>query len=147
MARKLSLEQEVAQGYLKKLSSGPIKRWQRRYFVIANHHLKYFPNEDKAEDQLKGKIDLYGLTSCTLASGGKELSLNGGHESRNWQLRVDDGDDSAGRWVTAIEEIIQLGSMLGGPSSFERNNSWSATGEKDARSNSVFANPMRKVQP
>ena len=32
----------LCEGYLKKMSTGMIKRWQKRYFTLAGHYLKYY---------------------------------------------------------------------------------------------------------
>jgi hypothetical protein len=46
MDRRPSLTEaaEECQGYLKKKSSGVIKRWQKRYFVIKGHYMSYYDN-------------------------------------------------------------------------------------------------------
>ena len=36
----------LMEGYLKKHSSGVIKRWQKRFFAIKGHYLNYYENEN-----------------------------------------------------------------------------------------------------
>ena len=38
-------EQALREGYLLKQSAGVVRRWQRRYFVLGGHYLKYYENE------------------------------------------------------------------------------------------------------
>ena len=67
-------EQALQEGYLLKLSAGVVKRWQRRYFVLSGHYLKYYEDEkDKGEPtKLKGAIDVKNLQGVSLESAGKE---------------------------------------------------------------------------
>ena len=50
----------LREGYLMKKSSGPIRRWQRRYFVLQGHYLKYCVNEEEknAQEEIKGVVDM-----------------------------------------------------------------------------------------
>ena len=48
----------IMEGWLKKHSTGMIKRWQKRYFTIAGHYMKYYEDEAKDEKTLKGTIDI-----------------------------------------------------------------------------------------
>ena len=34
-------------GYLQKQTSGAVKRWQKRWFVVAGHYLRYYKSEPK----------------------------------------------------------------------------------------------------
>jgi hypothetical protein len=46
------------EGWLEKKSSGVVSRFQRRYFVICNRYLTYYPDESKSQAELKGSINL-----------------------------------------------------------------------------------------
>ena len=49
-----------------KLSSGAFRRWQKRYFVVAGHYLKYGSSKQAAMTEPKATIDLHALTQCSL---------------------------------------------------------------------------------
>jgi hypothetical protein len=49
----------IFEGYLEKLSSSPIQKWQSRYFQIAAHYLRYYEKKGATTDELlKGVVDL-----------------------------------------------------------------------------------------
>ena len=46
-------------GYLEKQSSGPVKKWQSRYFEISGHYLNYYEKKEaRSEQAVKGAFDL-----------------------------------------------------------------------------------------
>jgi hypothetical protein len=56
--------------WLLKHSSGTrMRRWQRRYFAVAGHYLKYADNEEKVQAAPKATVDLQALQMCTLERG------------------------------------------------------------------------------
>jgi GTPase SAR1 family protein len=56
----------LLEGVLMKRSTGVLKRWQKRYFVIGGHYLKYADSEDAAHASPKATVDLHALKSCTI---------------------------------------------------------------------------------
>jgi hypothetical protein len=50
----------LKEGYMFKKSSGAVKRWQRRYFVLQTHYLKYYDKEACKNDQseIKGTASI-----------------------------------------------------------------------------------------
>jgi hypothetical protein len=56
----------LMEGSLMKHSSGVLKKWQRRYFTIAGHYLKYGTSREAVVATPKAVIDLNSLTSCTI---------------------------------------------------------------------------------
>jgi hypothetical protein len=65
----------VVEGYLKKHSTGIIKRWQKRYFAVKGHYLNYYENENMGDKQLKGTIDLEKLQAAGLTQADGEIQL------------------------------------------------------------------------
>ena len=57
----------LKEGYLEKESSGMLKKWQRRYFELSGHYLKYYETKeaqaqvqtsgDSGEKTIKGTVD------------------------------------------------------------------------------------------
>jgi hypothetical protein len=58
-------QQFVKEGHLLKLSHGRLKRWQKRYFVLSGHYLKYYSSANTSSESVKGAIDIREVTSCT----------------------------------------------------------------------------------
>merc|ERR1712130_651554 len=54
----------VMEGYLEKKSQGYLTQYNRRYFKLAGHYLKYYNDSGQGDDEIKGVIDLYDLDSC-----------------------------------------------------------------------------------
>jgi hypothetical protein len=59
----------LLEGTLMKRSTGALRRWQRRYFVVGGHYLKYADNEDAAHSDPKATMDLHALQTCTIKRG------------------------------------------------------------------------------
>jgi hypothetical protein len=60
----------MKQGYLSKLSSGALsKRWQKRFFRLEGHYLKYFENEETDQKNVKGVVDLKDVSSVEQLGG------------------------------------------------------------------------------
>jgi hypothetical protein len=59
----------LLEGSLMKRSTGVLKRWQQRYFVVAGHYLKYADSEDAVLASPKATVDLNALKSCTITRG------------------------------------------------------------------------------
>jgi MOB kinase activator 1 len=93
------------EGYLEKLSSGLVKRWQKRYFVMTGHYLNYSENEQDAQtgNGVKSSIDLVSATSVEVSEKITEFTLNLGAESFRFKA---EGEDEAERWVASLETFI-----------------------------------------
>jgi hypothetical protein len=63
------------EGFMKKHSTGLIKRWQKRYFAVKGHYLNYYENENMADTELKGTIDLQNLQAVGLTATDGELQV------------------------------------------------------------------------
>ena len=66
-------------GFLKKHSTGIMKRWQARWFAVSGHYLKYYEDDTKSDKKLKGTIDLTHLQAVgqTLVVGEIQLIIAG----------------------------------------------------------------------
>jgi hypothetical protein len=61
----ISEHQVLHEGYLEKLSQS--KRWQKRYFEIAGHYLRYYSDDkSKGAGDLRGGVDLKTLVECEI---------------------------------------------------------------------------------
>ena len=96
----------LMQGYLEKLSSGMVKRWQSRYFELAGPILRYFEHAfPRTNDNIRGVIYLDALISCS-TDGQNVIHL---HFSDNqaMQLRAR-SRENADRWVAEIADTVHL---------------------------------------
>jgi hypothetical protein len=71
----------VKEGYLQKLSSGLLSKWQSRYFELSGHYLKYYKKRDIGSDdsffkkELRGVIDLHEVQSITSEGNANQVWL------------------------------------------------------------------------
>jgi MOB kinase activator 1 len=96
----------ITQGYLEKLSSGLVKRWQKRYFVTTGHYLNYSESEQDAQtgSGIKSSIDLVSASSAVSNTEKKcEFTLNLADESLRFKAET---EEEAECWVTALESFI-----------------------------------------
>lgn len=57
----------IIKGYLSKKSGGVVKRWQKRYFEVAGHYLKYADDQDSIKNtDIKSAMDLSHLMSVSV---------------------------------------------------------------------------------
>jgi hypothetical protein len=97
--RKSSVQPPMTMaGFLSKKSRGAMQhRWQKRYFAVAGHYLKYARDEDGigSEAALKGTIDLNALQACgvdvsrltlTFADSALELQAASAAEAHKWAM-------------------------------------------------------------
>ena len=91
-------ETTVYEGYLSKMSSGPIKRWQKRYFVLTPSALRYYQDETTAKTPgtaaIKGSMDITDIRQCItqLASGGSgavDIILTVGDQNISFRAQSD----------------------------------------------------------
>jgi hypothetical protein len=109
-------------GVLWKYSPRGLRPWQRRYFVLEGHYLKYYSNEDRTDQ--RGRVDLRSVkqvVACPEALRVFKLHINistrSGGGTRLMQLRVGkatseegaDGEAERREWVDAIREVMQAG--------------------------------------
>jgi hypothetical protein len=94
--------ENLRQGFLQKLSTGAIKRWQKRYFVVAGHYLNYTDDEDHAQehDAIKASIDLFNVTEYTASDN--KITLAVGTEKH--QFKAEDQADAA-EWLNVMRGI------------------------------------------
>jgi len=69
---KMIKQAQKTKGYMLKKSSGFMKSWKQRYFLILNGALAYY--QDEALEKLKGEIKLKDITTIT-AKGSDEFTL------------------------------------------------------------------------
>jgi hypothetical protein len=91
----------LMEGYLKKHSSGVIKRWQKRFFAIKGHYLNYYENENMSDTQLKGTIDLQKMQACGLTQVRGEFQLI--VDGTTTMFRADDAE-TAQKWIESIKQ-------------------------------------------
>jgi hypothetical protein len=90
------------EGFMKKHSTGMIKRWQRRYFAVKGHYLSYYENENMADTELKGTIDLQNLQAVGLTSTEGELQVI--VDGVTTMFRADTKAE-AQKWVDTLESF------------------------------------------
>jgi hypothetical protein len=111
-------------GYLKKKSSRRMMYpWQRRFFVIEGHYLKYFTDSDRTDQ--RGRVDLRSVKLVAHTEGSRSFQMHVGGSSRSGgatrelELRVgktdsngtvEDAADVAHTWVDALREVVNAGS-------------------------------------
>ena len=59
----------LQEGYAQKQSSGLVKKFQSRYFVLSGHYLRYYENKDSNDrsEQPKGVVDLKDVREVAVA--------------------------------------------------------------------------------
>ena len=91
-------EATVYEGYLSKMSSGPLKRWQKRFFVLTSTTLRYYQDETTAKTPgtaaIKGSMDITDIRQCItqLASGGSgavDIILTVGDQNISFRAQSD----------------------------------------------------------
>jgi hypothetical protein len=89
---------------LDKKSTGVIKRWQKRYFEIAGHYLKYSQDERSINEiSIRSSVNLYRLTACKYE--GNFITLTLGSETTELQ---GPNEEETHLWFTVFEGIRQL---------------------------------------
>jgi hypothetical protein len=100
------------EGYLEKMGSN--KKWQKRFFEISGHYMRYFPDSKKDLGKMKGVIDLDGLTEVKRTALPKDqfeikltLVEKGATEEEEdvttLYLVKASGETSANEWVEVLE--------------------------------------------
>ena len=98
------LTMAVKSGNMQKLSTGTFKRWQRRYFVISGHYLKYYesdPGDNVSGAKVKGAMNLLNLSKCEMTNQNKNEFEMTSHELK-MKLRAENAEH-AKEWLDAIE--------------------------------------------
>jgi hypothetical protein len=93
----------LLEGSLLKRSKGVIKRWQKRYFVVAGNYLKYSDSEVAARDSPRASVDLRALHQCTLGPGAF-VTLNFGDLVLELQAAT---EEDAGAWYEVLARFEQ----------------------------------------
>jgi hypothetical protein len=97
-------------GMLEKLSSGYRSKWQRRFFAMSGHYLKYY--KDAHMGQVKGVFDLNDVRSCKPCTvhGGASSSSDSDPRKMVLKLETHDGDKLQVRGLTdaLTEEWAEL---------------------------------------
>jgi hypothetical protein len=102
--RKSTFDQPCQiKGYLEKKSTGVRKRWQKRYFEVAGHYLKYSQDEGSInnESTIKSAIDLSKLTKCERQ--GEIFTLKLGSETCELQ---GPNDEEAQLWCQVLKTFL-----------------------------------------
>jgi hypothetical protein len=102
--RRPSVEQEAAstlEGSLEKKSRGG--SWQRRWFVLSSHFLKYYGGQDK--QKLKGALDLRDLRNISIGNNSAMLVEFG--DDSIYQLRSGDATESA-EWLRVLSSFMPV---------------------------------------
>jgi hypothetical protein len=108
-----SAEKFIA-GYLQKRTSGPVKRWQTRYFEVVGKYLQYRnaqaglvstkkSKRDDEGDRIQGQID---VTNATGVSISKENQILIKIEDNHPVLLMAKTRSEAQAWVMALEKAI-----------------------------------------
>ena len=83
------------------------KRWQKRYFVVASHYMKYYESESdsKSEAKLKGTIDLKEVVKAELFGYASEVFML--HTSSDVTKFKASSPEEAAEWNDAIKAILE----------------------------------------
>jgi hypothetical protein len=92
----------LMKGYLDKLSSGTVKRYQSRYFEISGHYMTYYATSG-SKQTLKGSIDLSMLKTVGVADKDILMLMK---DSRRATLRAR-SNENAEQWKEEITSVIQ----------------------------------------
>ena len=94
----------LKEGYLEKESSGMLKKWQRRYFELSGHYLKYYENKQtKSDETAKGKIDVHEISEMALGKDGVMVIVM--KDGGKIKLRHPSGTrESSALWADAVLE-------------------------------------------
>jgi hypothetical protein len=106
------VEQEAAitlEGPLEKKSRGG--SWQRHWFVLSSHFLKYYrgPDKQKLKGTLEGTLDLRDLRNISIDNNSVMLVEFG--DGSIYQLRSGDATKSA-EWLRVLSSFIDISDML-----------------------------------
>ena len=93
----------VKEGPLLKLSSGRLRRWQRRHFRLESHYLKYFA--DTATQTVKGALDLREVQSCTREGDEMVLATRNGDVFK-YKAVDSASSESIADWVEVIRKLV-----------------------------------------
>lgn len=104
--RKSVFEEEILiEGALKKFSHGVFKRWQERYFTVQGHYLKYYTDSNKIQRDLKGTIDLAGMTGVMKTKKKGEFRVVVGTEKGGALLQATTQEE-ADEWVSVLSSMV-----------------------------------------
>jgi hypothetical protein len=92
----------LLEGPLLKRSTGVLKRWQQRYFVVAGHYLKYADTKEAVIANPKATVDLNALQACTIDRG-TFLKLTFG-DSMSLELQATTVEEAEG-WHEVLVEF------------------------------------------
>ena len=95
-------ESSIKYGWLEKKSTGAVfSRWQKRYFVVSGHYLKYFLSDDATEaGDVQAAYDLKHVSDVTV--NGHEFQLQA--DGQAFFVRADSAE-VASQWVAVINDV------------------------------------------
>jgi tetratricopeptide (TPR) repeat protein len=94
----------LKEGYLEKLSSGTVKKWQSRYFEISGHYLNYYEKKEaRSEQAVKGAFDLKHIREVSAAATSITIEVNDGSTV---DLRGA-SEEVARLWVVEIKQVVE----------------------------------------
>jgi acyl transferase domain-containing protein len=147
----------LLEGSLMKRSTGTLKRWQKRYFVVGGHYLKYAANEQAARATPKATIDLHALQSCRLGpdtfitlhfSDGVELELQAAteKEAEGWHEVLAQFEMPVGRKASLLQSLEHYAPRKG-TLVFERKGTFEHKTQTNAPAQGAPAAPAASASP
>ena len=96
----------LQEGYAQKQSSGLVKKFQSRYFVLSGHYLRYYENKDSNDrnEQPKGVVDLNDVRTVAVADD--DLITIVMKESERQILIKASSANSAVVWRDALAQVM-----------------------------------------
>jgi hypothetical protein len=99
----------VMEGLLRKKASGPIPRWQERYFTVQGSFLKYYTERPEGmsaylETNLKGTLDLSDMESCDATKDACSFKIVL-KENKGVTLLKSTTQDDADRWIRLLQSM------------------------------------------
>jgi hypothetical protein len=105
MRGSVDIEVQVKSGFLSKQTSGSVKRWQKRWFVLTDHNLQYFSNAAMKGDA-REVVDLSKVASVVHREGFLASFVLVLPDS-SIELRAETPEE-AGAWVGSICAAVEI---------------------------------------
>jgi serine/threonine protein phosphatase PrpC len=106
-------ETAIIQGVLSKQSSGPLRRWQKRFFVLTRTSLIYYQYKSIGEDNYQNKklgrgaqsggIDVHAIRQFNFMGDKHEIAFT--IQGSTFHVRAPDSH-TAERWLFALESVL-----------------------------------------
>ena len=148
----------LLEGPLLKRSTGVVKRWQPRYFVVAGHYLKYADTEEAVIASPKATVDLTALRSCTIDRGAflklaftdsmsLELQAATAEEANAWHEVLADFAPKSSERKSSLMQSLEHYAPRKGTLVFERKGSFERKTQTNAPAQGTAPAPAATAAP